>query len=139
MIFDQFCAMNTAVYPNIKSMSPVLLVADLDHALTFYTQNLGFGVSFRYEDFYAGIVKDGFTIHLKTSSPSKDEREKRKKKEDIDLVFSVGQIQQFYDAIQSTPLNIIQPLREMPYGREFYITDLDGYLIAFLEENHNSK
>jgi len=28
------------------------------------------------------------------------------------------------------PVNIIEPLREMPYGREFYITDPDGYILG---------
>jgi len=29
---------------------------------------------------------------------------------------------------------VIQSLREMPYGREFYVADPDGYIIAFYEE-----
>jgi predicted enzyme related to lactoylglutathione lyase len=118
--------MNMAVSPNIKSMSPLLLVAELDNSISFYTQYLGFVIDFRYEDFYAGIIKDSFTIHLKLGYPSKEEREKRIKKEDLDLVFSVGEIRQFYEAIKSTSVTIIQPLREMPYGWEFYITDPDG-------------
>jgi hypothetical protein len=28
---------------------------------------------------------------------------------------------------------IIQPLCERPYGREFYIIDPDGYILAFLQ------
>jgi predicted enzyme related to lactoylglutathione lyase len=127
--------MNMAVSPNIKSMSPLLLVAELDNSISFYTQYLGFVIDFRYEDFYAGIIKDSFTIHLKLGYPSKEEREKRIKKEDLDLVFSVGEIRQFYEAIKSTSVTIIQPLREMPYGWEFYITDPDGYLIGFVGEN----
>jgi catechol 2,3-dioxygenase-like lactoylglutathione lyase family enzyme len=124
--------MNTALSPNIKSMSPLLLVADLDQTISFYTQYLGFAIDFRYEDFYAGIIKDSITIHLKLGYTSKEEQEKRIDKEDLDLVFSVGEIQQFYDTIKSMPVTIIQPLREMPYGREFYITDPDGYLIGFV-------
>lgn len=32
-----------------------------------------------------------------------------------------------------TAIEIIQPLRTIPYGKEFYITDPDGYIIGFLE------
>ncbi|HEY4323098.1 MAG TPA: VOC family protein [Mucilaginibacter sp.] len=125
--------MNTTLSPNIKSMSPLLLVADLDQSIMFYTQYLGFALDFRFEDFYAGIARDSFTIHLKLGWPDEKERKKRKKGEDLDLSFSVSDIQQFYDAIKTTPVSIVQPLREMPYGREFYITDPDGYLIGFVE------
>jgi hypothetical protein len=31
-----------------------------------------------------------------------------------------------------TAIEIIQPLRAMPYGKEFYIADPDGYIIGFL-------
>jgi predicted enzyme related to lactoylglutathione lyase len=31
------------------------------------------------------------------------------------------------------PVQIVQPLREMPYGTEFYISDPDGYIISFIE------
>jgi hypothetical protein len=30
---------------------------------------------------------------------------------------------------------IVQPLRAMPYGKEFYIADPDGYILSFLEVN----
>ena len=111
-----------------------MLVTDLNRTITFYTHHLGFKTDFIYEDFYAGIAKDGCTIHLKLGNPSKEERENRKKNEDIDLVFSVGDIRQFYEILGGTSVNILQELREMPYGLEFYITDPDDYVISFLAE-----
>ena len=62
--------MATVTYSKIKKMSPQLLVADIDHSIEFYTKKLGFNVDFRYEDFYAGIIKDGYSIHLKVSRSS---------------------------------------------------------------------
>jgi catechol 2,3-dioxygenase-like lactoylglutathione lyase family enzyme len=41
------------------------LVTDIKRSLQFYTEKLGFDIDFQYEDFYAGIVKDGCSIHLK--------------------------------------------------------------------------
>ena len=46
-------------------MSPLLAVTDIKRAIEFYTEKLGFSVDFTYEDFYAGIVKDGHSIHFK--------------------------------------------------------------------------
>ena len=130
--------MKTGVYPILKKLTPLLLVADLNRAISFYNHSLGFDVSFRYEDFYAGMVKDGCTIHLKLGNSFQKEREERRKNEDIDLVFSIDNIQQFYDTIDKTSVSIVQVLREMPYGMEFYIADPDGYIISFLSENDGS-
>ena len=123
----------STIVPNIRGMSPLLPVADLDRSLAFYSEHLGFTIDFRYEDFYAGMVKDNFTIHFKCGKPDPAEREDRRKNEDLDLVFAVSAIGELYDAMKGGPVQIIQPLREMPYGREFYISDPDGYIISFIE------
>lgn len=36
-----------------------LRTTDLEQALDFYTNTLGYKLTFRYEDFYAGIDVDG--------------------------------------------------------------------------------
>jgi hypothetical protein len=71
----------------IKGMSPQLLVADIKHSLDFYTKLLGFEIEFCYENFYAGIRKDGFSIHLKTGKYSIEERQNRKKMMTLTLCF----------------------------------------------------
>ena len=73
----------------IKKMSPQLLVTDLDNSITFYSEKLGFELEFRYEDFYAGIIKDGFSLHLKSGKPSMEERKNKRENNDLDIVFSV--------------------------------------------------
>lgn len=115
-------------------MSPQLVVKDINHSIDFYTNVLAFHVDFRYEDFYAGIVKDGYSIYLKTGEPSIETREHKRENEHIDIVFSVDNIESLFDELSSKSINITQPLRDMPYGKEFYVADPDGYIIAFLEE-----
>jgi len=115
-------------------MSPQLLVTDIARSITFYTEKLGFEIDFRYEDFYAGIIKDGHSIHLKSGTPSGEERRNKRQNEDLDLVFSVDGIETLYAQLANKSVEVIQPLRQMPYGKEFYITDPDGYMISFLEE-----
>ena len=126
--------MAVIAHPKIKKMSPQFVVADIDRSIEFYTKKLGFDIDFRYEDFYVGIIKDGFSIHLKTGQPLVDERQQKKDHEHLDITFSVEEIEYLYEEFSSQPAKVIQPLREMPYGKEFYISDPDGYLIAFLEE-----
>jgi catechol 2,3-dioxygenase-like lactoylglutathione lyase family enzyme len=118
----------------IKKMSPQLIVKDIGHSIQFYTNKLGFDVDFRYEDFYAAIIKEGHSIHLKSGKPSIDERKSRRENEDVDIVFSVDNIGDLYEQYSNRSVEFIQRLRDMPYGKEFYVTDPDGYIIAFLEE-----
>lgn len=124
--------MDTTTYSAIKKMSPLFLVTDLERSIDFYMKTLGFDLNFRYEDFYAGIVKDGWSIHLKSGSPVREERKSKRDNGDTDIVFSVDAIEELYDQLSNKSLEIVQPLREMPYGKEFYIADPDGYIVAFL-------
>jgi len=126
--------MSSLTYSRIKKMSPQLLVADIDRSIEFYTGTLGFDVDFRYEDFYAGIMKDGYSIHLKKGKPSKEERENRRNNEDLEIVFSVDGIEGLYEELSNKSVEFAQSLRVMPYGKEFYVADPDGNIIAFMEE-----
>jgi catechol 2,3-dioxygenase-like lactoylglutathione lyase family enzyme len=119
--------------PKIKKMSPQFLVRELDQSVEFYVNKLGFRLDFRYEDFYLGIIKDGFSIHLKVGEPSADERRQKRNNEDLDLVFSVEGIEELYHEYLKKSVPFAQPLREMAYGKEFYVVDPDGYLIAFIQ------
>jgi catechol 2,3-dioxygenase-like lactoylglutathione lyase family enzyme len=112
-------------------MSPQFLVADIEYSIEFYTKKLGFDVDFRYEDFYAGIIKDGYSIHLKVSKSAV--QKKSRSNEDIDIIFSVDDIEGLYEQLSNISVEFTQPLREMPYGKEFYVADPDGHIIAFLE------
>ena len=126
--------MKIVAYTRIKKMSPQLLVADIDRSIEFYTKKLGFDVDFRYEDFYAGIIKDNYSIHLKSGKPSIEERESKRENIDLDIIFSVEGVEDLYEELMNKSVEIVQPLCDRPYGKEFYIADPDGYILAFLEE-----
>ena len=126
--------MNAVTYSRIRKMSPQLLVADIEYSIEFYTKKLGFDVDFRYEDFYAGIIKDGYSIHLKVNRSSIEERENRRTNDDLNIIFSVDGIEGLYEELLNKSVEFIQLLRDMPYGKEFYLADPDGNIIAFLEE-----
>jgi catechol 2,3-dioxygenase-like lactoylglutathione lyase family enzyme len=124
---------NTITDYKIKKMSPLFLVADIERSIEFYTKKLGFSIDFRYEDFYAGIIKDGFSIHLKTGEHSIDIKQNKKGNGHIDITFAVEDIELLYKVFSIRSMEITQPLRGMPYGKEFYVADLDGHILAFLE------
>lgn len=116
----------------IQKMSPLLLVADLGRSIAFYNGQLSFELDFRYEDFYAGIVREGHSIHLKLGERSV------KDSDHPDLVFSVRNIETFYEELVRKGLRVIQPLRQMPYGKEFYVVDPDGHVLAFVGEAYGA-
>jgi len=126
--------MDTIAKSRIKKMSPQLLVSDLDSSMEFYTEKLGFDVDFRYEDFYSGIIKEGCSIHLKLGNPVREERQNKRDNEDLDIVFSVQGIEYLYEEYSARSVEFTQPLRDMAYGKEFYVADPDGYILGFLEE-----
>jgi predicted enzyme related to lactoylglutathione lyase len=115
--------------PLLKKMSPQLVVTHLERSIEFYTEKLGFGLDFRYEDFYAGILREGHSIHLKCS----DSPDENRNNDDLQITFAVDDIEALYDELRSRSVDIVQPLRDMPYGKEFYIADPDGNRLAFLE------
>ena len=118
----------------IKKLSPQLIVSNIERAIQFYTKQLGFELDFRFEDFYAGIVKDGFFIHLKLGQPELNEIKTKREKEDLDIVFSVDLVDELYHDLTSKSIEITQPLIERDYGKEFHIADPDGNFLAFVEE-----
>ena len=126
--------MNTITYFKIKKISPQFSVANIERSIEFYTKKLGFKVDFRFEDFYAGIIKDDYSIHFKASNPTTWERETKKNNDGLNVLLLVEGIEDLCKDLSNKSIPFIQPLRSMPYGKEFHIEDPDGNIIAFVEE-----
>ncbi|MBL7865759.1 MAG: VOC family protein [Cyclobacteriaceae bacterium] len=118
---------------SIKKMSVQFVVKDIEQSIQYYTTVLGFSLEFRYEDFYAGVVLGDCSIHLKTVDPSPEERTSKRVTESLDILISVEGIEALFETLSSRSVLFTQVLRTMPYGKEFYLADPDGYIIAFVE------
>ena len=66
-------------------------------------------------------------------APCKEEQKRKRENEDVDIVFGVTDLDGLYEAITAKDVDIVQPLRVMPYGKEFYIRDPDGNILAFFD------
>ena len=119
----------------IHCISPQLAVSDLEESVRFYTEQLGFGINFHHEGIYAGVGLGiaGSGVHLKPGTPSKEEQERKRENDEVDIVFGVIDLDGLYETVTAKDIEIVQPLRQMPYGREFYLRDPDGYLLAFFD------
>ncbi len=119
----------------ITGIAPQFLVDDLDRAIAYYRDCLGFELDFKYESFYAGVKRDGFAIHLKQAAKLAADRAHRKQNEHLDAYIAVSGIRDLFRELQSRSAVVIRPLEERPWAcMDFYVEDPDGYILCFSEQ-----
>jgi uncharacterized glyoxalase superfamily protein PhnB len=122
--------------PQITGIIPQFLVDDLDRAIAYYRDRLGFELEFCYQSFYASIRRDGFAIHLKCAPKLTADRAHRKQNEHLDAYVSVTGIRALFTELQTRGADVIKPLEERPWAcLDFYVEDPDGYILCFSERN----
>jgi catechol 2,3-dioxygenase-like lactoylglutathione lyase family enzyme len=114
-------------------IAPVFRVADLKRSLAFYCDQLGFGLDFCYEEFYASVSRDGCHVHLKCADSAPRDQAAFERDESIDACVIVQNAEGLSAAFQSASVTFALPLRQMPYGVEFYVRDPDGYVLGFVQ------
>ena len=116
----------------LEKIVPQFLVLDLKAACDFYVEQLGFRVDFEYEDFYAGVVRDGVMIHLKLSDTPDPCRQAKQQGDHLDVYITVDDIEALYAEYQSRGVKFTQPLQTKPWDmREFIVWDNNGYILYF--------
>lgn len=120
-------------------IAPVFCVANLSRSLAFYRDQLGFTVEFVYENFYAGVCRDGCHIHLKCSPPAPRDQGAFESEGQIDVSIGIRGAEILAESFASAGVAFVVRLREMPYGTEFYVRDPDGYVLGFVEPTQTSS
>ncbi len=126
--------MTSTVLPEAKltAITPQFLVLDLQEACNFYVEKLGFHVAFVYGDFYAGVRRDGITIHLKLSDTPDPSRHAMQHDGHLDAYITVDNVAALYAEYQSRDVTFAEPLETKPWGmREFVVWDNSGYILHF--------
>ena len=118
---------------SLNYVAPVFRVVDLARSLSYYSDQLGFEVEFNYEGFYAGILCDGCRIHLTCSAPLERDQTTFEAAEHLDACFGVQNAAALAARFASAGATFSVPLRSMPYGKEFYVKDPDGYILGFIQ------
>ena len=121
---------------HITGIAPQFLVDDLDRAIAYYCDKLGFKLDFKYQSFYASVTRDGFAIHLKCAPKLAADREHRKHNEHLDAYISVSGIRDLFGELKRRGAKVIKSLEERPWAcLDFYVEDPDGYFLCFSEQN----
>jgi catechol 2,3-dioxygenase-like lactoylglutathione lyase family enzyme len=118
----------------LTSISPQFLVDDLDAAVAYYCDKLGFELQFTYEAFYAAVSRDGLSIHLKRAPRLAGDRVHRRQGEHLDAYVGVSDVRGLHRELEARGARIVKPVGERPWGFvDFYVEDADGYILCFSE------
>ena len=127
-----------AVQPatRVTGIAPQFLVDDLDRAISYYCEKLGFELDFQYQSFYASVTRDGLAIHLKHAPKLAAERAHRRQNEHLDAYISVSGIRDLFSEFEKRGARVIRSVEERPWAcLDFYVEDPDGYILCFSEQN----
>jgi uncharacterized glyoxalase superfamily protein PhnB len=120
----------------LTGIVPQFLVDNLDRAVAYYCNQLGFTLEFTYQSFYSSVTRDGFAIHLKCAPKSATDREYRKQNEHLDAYISVSGIRGLFSELERRGAQVIRPLEQQPWAcLDFYVEDPDGNILCFSERN----
>jgi uncharacterized glyoxalase superfamily protein PhnB len=120
----------------LKDVIPILDVSDVETALRFYVERLGFQVDFRYEEDpnnYAGVRRGGVCLHMQWQhedhfrNGTAGRLRVRIVVDDPDALFE--------EYLAKGVLDERTQVRDTPWGtREFGLRDLDGNGLTFYRD-----
>jgi hypothetical protein len=66
-------------------------------------------------------------------APAPRDQKAFEREEHIDACVGVQSAETLSAAFASVGISFLVPLRQMPYGMEFYVRDPDGYVLGFVQ------
>ena len=125
----------------LSSLTPNLIVADVERSIAFYRDVLGFTVQTTVPDaspYVFAILRSGSVeVFLNSPGPAFEEYPVLKDRPiggTLTLFIHITGIQAAYESLK-TRVNVVMPLEKKWYGpTEFACTDPDGYVITFAEQ-----
>jgi uncharacterized glyoxalase superfamily protein PhnB len=125
---------SSARAPRVKGIAPQFLVDDLEKAIGYYRDELGFDVDFVYQSVYAGVSRDGASIHLKRARKTIADRAHRKSNDHSDAYVDVSNVDALFADLTARNAKVTKRLEDQPWQcRDFWVEDLDGYILCFSE------
>ncbi|WP_316014522.1 VOC family protein [Roseobacter sp. HKCCA0434] len=118
--------------PRLTQITPFVLTADMDRALRFYREVLGFALGFR-DDNYAFIRRDAVALRLLQVEEGMDLSDPARQQHCyIDVEDLDGLHAEMKPMLDTLPEGRVRAPFDTYYGqREFHVIDEDALLISF--------
>ncbi|MEM8627260.1 MAG: VOC family protein [Pseudomonadota bacterium] len=117
----------------ITQITPFLPVRSLDRALQFYVDTLGFSCTFRMDDSYAFVRREGGALRLLSADPDTDLTDEARQLmvyvdvHDVDALYA-----QLTPRLSTLPSGRVRAPFDTTYGqREFHVIDEDVTILMF--------
>lgn len=123
--------------PLLSHSATILPVSDVSASMAFYVDQLGFDLTFKWQDppTYAVIKSGEISIHL-----SLKEAGDKISQEHVRLLIFAHDVDGVYRQCQQNGVPIHSEIGDRDYGmRDFDITDPDGHVIGFSQEIASKK
>jgi len=124
----------TAPEPEIVSVHPQIFVTDLERAVAFYRDRLGFGVEYLYGSppFYGLVRRGAAGLNLRHVDSMPFDGAARSRDDLLSATIVVRNAKALFLAYKEAGVDFHQPYREQPWGaHDFIVADPDGNLIHF--------
>jgi catechol 2,3-dioxygenase-like lactoylglutathione lyase family enzyme len=122
----------------IRSFAPQFLVDDLERAIKFYREVLGFSFGPTWRGFYAIGERDGFEVHLKCAPKAVEDRANRRQHRHLDVYASVIGVDALYAACKAKGVTILKPLDRRHGERTIFILKTRRATLLPLESRYRS-
>lgn len=124
--------------PMLLAAEPQLFVTEMEAALAFYVDGLGFSLVFSHGDppFYAQVGRGGARLNLRlVPAPAFAADFHTKETDPLSATITVDGVARLFSAYDAAGMEFHQRLRSEPWGsRTFIVRDPDANLIAFAGE-----
>src|SRR2546427_9478977 len=120
---------------DIRGMTPLLFVFDIEASLRFYCEILGFTLKTR-ANYWAWIERDGVDLMLNTlydpdQQPERPDLTRTATHEDVTLYFGCSDVDAVYDHFVAQGIAVEKP-HVAPYGmKQLYVKEPDGFGLCF--------
>jgi catechol 2,3-dioxygenase-like lactoylglutathione lyase family enzyme len=119
----------------ITGLATQVRVANLERALRFYTETLGFVEESRFRDIYASVRAGGTSLHLKQVETIDPSIAFVKEGDHMHLYLRVIDLEETFRELEGK-VELVHPITTKPSGdREFTIRDPDGHTIYLGEDD----
>ncbi len=120
---------------SVVSAIPQLRTTNIGESIDFYENQLGFEVTFRYQDFYAGIRAGKTEFHLKLVDDKDPSIDFVRQSEHLHLIFVVKDALGYASDLKARGVTFLAEPHDTEYSRnDFTVLDNQGHSLGFMEE-----